>query len=97
MSYQFKHGFVDAMRMLSNVEPHAARALVVADSPKEYSEGFLAAIDHFEGWVTKELDRAHQLGLVEAYAGYYGQGGFDHPVLGEVVYEDSHVGRANLC
>lgn len=96
MSIQFKLGFIDAMHKLSNVEPEIARTLVVADSPVEYSAGWFAAIDHFEGRVTKELDTAHQLDLVSAYAGYYGQGGFEHPVLGEVVFEATHE-RAHLC
>ena len=45
----------------------------------EYYAGFSSALDHFAGFCTHGTELAAAMGLVAAYAGFWGQSDFRHP------------------
>jgi len=53
---------------------------VIADHTESYAAGWRAAVDHFAGDNTPDTDYAYRCGLIDAYAGYYGQASWEHPV-----------------
>lgn len=58
----------------------AFRAAVRRDHTSAYADGFCAALDHFHGHVTHGTELGASLGLVAAYAGFYGQADWSRPV-----------------
>lgn len=82
----FRVGFVAAMRKVREFGPACNRearrwAYGIADNhTAEYMAGAWTGIDHWLGISgTHGIDRAHELGLIAEYQGYWGQSDWHHP------------------
>ena len=73
---KFSAGFRTAMADLSRREMQSCRAnwrITRATDDCDWSDGYMVALDHFDGFVTHGVRLAERLGLVDEFAGYYGQ------------------------
>ena len=74
---KFASGFRAAMDDLSTDNPDFLRKVVKAGKDNEdWLLGYRAGLDHWEGDGNRGVNYAADLGLIEEWRGYHGQGGF---------------------
>jgi hypothetical protein len=79
----FESGFREAMKDWSSMSIEDMKRIGSTQSQKLQSDdahswnlGYRAAIDHIDGWVSRGVHHAEELGLVKEFKGYHGQKAF---------------------
>ena len=76
----FRAGFHRGMINVGAGDTDAGWRKAIRDGhTADFSDGFNAALDHFDGHNTHGTDLAYLMGLPQAYAGFHGQSDFKHP------------------